>query len=562
MTHKRVPATERAALEAALFDHHTLSRRSEGHEAFGTLFINTGHAQMLDTPDWQVIYGSKGAGKTMLLKALHHGSKTGLASSGVLTLYISAHDVLASPIVTRAADDRQRAHGYFHAFMERFGEELVARSRGLRRGTTFREKRRDAKTQREVEDRVRDILDLVEGTRTLAAYSETSAAHETEDVADEERSADLGAGAKLDRHGAGFDLHAGGGRSRSSKRSARDASARSGPLVPRYAEVRDRLVELVALLELRRIDILVDEWSALDPSGSSAVQPMFADLLRRTFWGAKAVSVKIATNQYQTRFSDTVDGVARGLQLDDHITEEVTLDRPLLDDARERRFFEYVLFRRLFLVNGKLEQLAQQRSHDPGPDFLNALFADPAAFEELVRGAEGNPRRFIEIFRRLAQRSTWELEEPWDVDAVQAAIRDASVLILAESDYPAQDEAFLPLAEDFLVDCVKPVVTRNGNAVFLVERVDSRQPRVADALADLRDRQLILDDDVGLPDGAPGRYSAYHVTYGVWLDWQRPLRAAGSAPSVETERVREIARSEITEYVVDITPMIGNGNNE
>ena len=44
-----------------------------------------------------------------------------------------------------------------------------------------------------------------------------------------------------------------------------------------------------------------------------------------------------------------------------------------------------------------------------------------------MRGAEGNPRHFVDIYRRLAHRFEFSLQRHWTAQDVQDRIRERSV---------------------------------------------------------------------------------------------------------------------------------------
>ena len=59
-------------LARALEGHSTLALRSETHRDHRALFVDLHQVQLLQTPDWQVIYGRRGTGKTFMLRMMEH----------------------------------------------------------------------------------------------------------------------------------------------------------------------------------------------------------------------------------------------------------------------------------------------------------------------------------------------------------------------------------------------------------------------------------------------------------------------------------------------------------
>ena len=287
------------------------------------------------------------------------------------------------------------------------------------------------------------------------------------------------AGGPRARAGAGVQAHAG------QEHAAETTSRRESPAVPRYALVRQRVVRLVELLELSQLNILIDEWSTLDPTAATAIQPEFAELLKRTFAGAAKVSVKIATNRYQTRFSNRGAGAEyRGLEVGADIFEASNLDRAMFSHGDPVSFYRDLLFKRLLYVNPELAAFQTRDSDSPDPQFLLSMFHDLRAFEELVRGAEGNPRHFVDIFRRLAHRFEFSLQRHWTAQDVQDRIRERSVK--DEEDVGTQSEA-----GQLLSPCILDVVVATGSRVFLVPRANAAC--VGDAVDELLEKRLIHD---------------------------------------------------------------------
>ena len=57
-------------IEQALRQHLKLPLRSERHKNYLQLFVDNRQLEILDNLDWQLIYGRRGTGKTLLLGVL------------------------------------------------------------------------------------------------------------------------------------------------------------------------------------------------------------------------------------------------------------------------------------------------------------------------------------------------------------------------------------------------------------------------------------------------------------------------------------------------------------
>jgi hypothetical protein len=294
-------------------------------------------------------------------------------------------------------------------------------------------------------------------------------------------------------------------------------------------------------LEIERFNILIDEWSVLDPTAGTSIQPEFADLLKRTFAGSNRISIKIATNRYQTRFSNrSAAGRYRGLEIDADIFEATNLDRALLTQENLDRFYEILLFKRLRHVAPAIERFDPDGIGEPDPEFIRSIFRDRRAFAELVKGAEGIPRDFVIIFKSLASHVGYSVGQLWTVRDVQQRIREKSVDGQGEMEYQSE-------AGQLLAPCIKDVVTTTGSRTFIVRREDVSSLRIS--LDELLEKRLI--HEVPRPEVVPeirDNYQMYLVDYGLWLDWRNVVGQRED----ELEEVDEpFDLSRVADYVVD-----------
>jgi hypothetical protein len=153
----------------------------------------------------------------------------------------------------------------------------------------------------------------------------------------------------------------------------------------------------------RQVWLLLDEWSALPLE----LQPLLADMLRRTVFATSGLVVKISAIHGRSRFADmespgTLAGTLLGLELGADTAATLDLDDFLLfrnDAASTLDFYSSMLHRHLTAMSDRADARAQQllaAAHSPAK-LTGLLFATPAAFHNLVLGAEGVPRDFLQI---------------------------------------------------------------------------------------------------------------------------------------------------------------------
>ena len=99
---QRKPSLFRDELEQALRAHNRLPLRSEKHQHYQDLFVDRQQLVMLESPDWQVLYGRRGTGKSFLFGMLHEQAASDLDRLRVLSVLVSAQDCKVEPTGTRS----------------------------------------------------------------------------------------------------------------------------------------------------------------------------------------------------------------------------------------------------------------------------------------------------------------------------------------------------------------------------------------------------------------------------------------------------------------------------
>ncbi len=284
--------------------------------------------------------------------------------------------------------------------------------------------------------------------------------------------------------------------------------------MPRFAVVRGKLIELLQVLRLRHLNILIDEWSTLDPTGSLLMQPLFADYLKRSFAGSSLISVKIATNRYQTRLSNRAGpGHYTGLELGADIFEAVNLDRAVLDWCDLQSFFELLLYKRLLHREPALAAFEARDSGPPDEQFVLSIFRDKHTFAELVRGSAGVPRDFLILINDLVRRHAHRVNRQWSMADVQRCIRERSLEGQSDIEYHSE-------ASQLLSHGIRETVLNTGSRLFLVDK--AARDTVDRALSELLEKRIIHEyPRLEVPPAARHTHLAFLVDYGLWLDWKR-----------------------------------------
>jgi hypothetical protein len=184
------------------------------------------------------------------------------------------------------------------------------------------------------------------------------------------------------------------------------------PLSQVTADARSSIASLTSDLAIDRINLLIDDWGALDPATRSHT----AWILRETFAGLPQISLKLAADPETVALGEL--STSLGLR---HTLAGLDLDRSSLTLSERSDFFGRMLWLRLLASDS---QLAGQFGDVDAPSaLLGVLFADEQVFRALVRGAGATPRAFLATFRILTATRRWSADVPWSSDDVSNAVR-------------------------------------------------------------------------------------------------------------------------------------------
>lgn|GEM_PF-5589932 len=479
-----------AALEAAVFRHQAMpiNAHEQPPQTMDHLFVAYGDVlRRLNSSSWQLILGGRGGGKTHLMRAFQERSMRGAVSdSGKVNSLVVYVDMHAHASVRFPDDDERRAHASYRDFLEALGGQLLSAVASLdsRKGlyARLRHPGRKAAAERAL-TLVRELVQELDCSRFVYPWVD-EISHEFRKESESRSSSGSGEiGMSIDPQGVKGQARARKARDENAEDVREESRERKGRGEPRWRRFGELTAALCDALDIERIDILIDNWTALDTYGNSLVQPHFAQLLKRSMMGLHTVSVKIAAEGPCTRLWDTDSGI--GLRREDDISLLVNLNKPLLNDAQLIGFFEELLYRRL------LTAAEVSLSHYVDPDkpgltissrFIEDLFGEVKTFELLVRGTEGRMRLFLQCFQQLAQETQFTLEQPWSYDHVLAVVQ-------ARARHEIEDLQYVSPAVRILQMQIKPGVVVNDNDVFSVSRVDYE--RFEDSFRELLSKGLL-----------------------------------------------------------------------
>jgi hypothetical protein len=335
----------------------------------------------LASPQNHVLFGRRGTGKTHLLRYLRDLK----AAEGALAIYLDLRKI-GSPedVFSRDQDDfLEQATGLLVDLIEHIHNtvcEYVLDDQWV--------------------GRLNEISEALDALATAATkirvVGETEVEHQRETQSHTERT--RGADISLARDGRAAwkseERH-----QRSKRKFERKVSRGREMHHVLLGPLAGAIQDLARALHPNQLWVLIDEWSAVPLD----LQPLMADLLRRTFFATSGVVVKISAIHGRSQFSDPeAIGTPRGLELGADTAASLDLDDFLLfknDTAATIDFYATMLFRHLSAM-WNLDQRRNPAAPTPvGSSNLLAeqLFATRGAFHHLVLGAEGVPRDALQI---------------------------------------------------------------------------------------------------------------------------------------------------------------------
>lgn len=280
-------------INEALWRHKALPEKAEEFrdpDARRDLFVDPRMTNKLQNNKNEVIFGRRGSGKTHLFRYLvETASMSNPAGQRVLAFGFAAHEFKASaePDLTLPFP-KSVAFPYF----ENFISSLVQKFSDLVLTILETPDHLDVLTRldqtgvTEVQTKVLELMDLAK--RPSNRSSPVAEAVNPEDTTSISAGETSGSAARI-----------------------RETEAR---LVSRAYSIRQRLVDIVKALRVDWVMICIDEWMSLDDGANTGIQAEFADLLKQSLFGSDRISVKIASNWYQTQFIYDADR-PRGLDV-------------------------------------------------------------------------------------------------------------------------------------------------------------------------------------------------------------------------------------------------------
>jgi hypothetical protein len=266
-----------------------------------------------------------------------------------------------------------------------------------------------------------------------------------------------------------------------------------------FGHLQTALAGLLDVLGSPRIWLLIDEWSEIPLD----LQPLLADLLRRTVLPQQRVVVKIAAIEHRSRFAQPLEtGGFVGIEIGADVTADINLDDFVVYDVDQRRateFFRNLLFKH-YVVSEKADSISTADM------LLSAVFTQSTAFQEFVRAIEGVPRDALNLAAMVARIAYGR----------QISVADVRK---AAREWYQQDKMAVtknaPALAELLSYIVGEVIENRRTRAFLFPS-GLNAPQV-DQLYDARLLHL-LKKSIASNDEPGRRYDVFKIDYGCYVD--------------------------------------------
>ena len=501
----------REALLTAIQQVRLRLEKQQGEDILHS-FVQVLDFQALSTPNTHIIFGRNGVGKTHLLKAYYQFCENDFETNKLLPVYIDFKALQFDPALRSISIEELILRFYKHfvrAIVEHlrvFADKVITVSL-LQKVFGGESKKRKDLIESSI-DNLDALLNLERIEESLKTYVRTI--EKADETTNQLRSkGSILAGISTKKIDAEIGVGVGASTEDIEKEKQKIEIVYGGLAVLDYDAIRSELEKIIELCGADAVNLLIDEWSAVNLS----LQPLLAEMIRKTVGISNKIFLKIVALKYFTRTSALIDPPQRiGFQMGIDITELADLDALLSFDINKqgvKDFLTFVAYKHSCLLIPELEKYNAREFEDY---LCKEVFENREAYFELVRSSEGNPRDFLTMLSACCSNAKAE-----------AKTGDAKKISL---------EKVVKAALAYFIDIKAPEINSNPDAQKLFQKifkcVTSHRQKLflvstEKALADNRIKELWHFRFIHLvnpsyehlgPDHVPHEYSVYSIDYG------------------------------------------------
>lgn len=502
--------------------HEQPSLKSEDLPEYRRFFVDTGILSELNNNANQLIIGRRGTGKTHLLGAFHEMIRD--ESPDDMSLMLSIMELYReSNIPTNCSEDEYiniHAHDLFEDFLQKlFPLFLDQADKKLSNICKELPKKQATEKFNAVNNLLTKLLEIVELGSPVNFLKTSKKTIKTSENASKKGGASLSLG--INKNIPILSAKASLGIDVSSLQEENQVVEIHSNMRVDIIKARQVILNIIDELNIDTLHILIDEWMELDKRTPSGIQPIFAQLLKKTFFNTNKISVKIASIWHQTTLYDKDHmSKSKGIELKHDILRAVDLDTAfLLSEDEVCDFCKELLFKRIVYLFEKIElqsdtgHISQLINEEEIIDdiFITELFDNALNFKSLITSSHGIPRDLMNLFHKCSLR----IKRNFESYCICHSIIFKETKIAYNTD---KRKSIRPgsNAQKLLI-IINKHMESTGSRIFIVK---SEFISTSDALQKLVDEELIHQ----LPSSTTPRtvretHKCFLVDFGNYIDW-------------------------------------------
>lgn len=504
-------------------------------------FVRIVDFEKLTAANTEILFGRNGTGKTHLLRAFEEHCYANFDTAKVLPVYIDCRLLDVRSLGSEISLERLLTIFYKRLIrkiltdIKQFSDQVITVGKLERLfGGHGRDRRKNIDASLES---LQHLLDEGAIDESVKSYVRKV---ENERDGSAKISGGLGFSAKVsekDVHGEGSaqgELR-GGVAWKSTKKLE---TIYNGLAIIDYDQIQSHIVTIIENSGAKSVIVLIDEWSDLPRD----MQPLIAEMIKKTLGTSRYINLKIAALKFFCWPSAALeDGQRIGLTRA-NLNVLADLDALLRFEAQGQAvkdFLTTMLYKHVTALDRDLGKLSVA-------EFENVLcgkvFDGDAAYQELIRSSEGNPRDFLRLLANCCKSAELDAGKP----ITERTVLDAAISHFQNDKQPeiAHNET-LTVAFDKLFQ----LATRKGSKLFAVSSAVAEQSDVLRELWHYRFIHLVQPRLPIFADGASRDYDIYAMDYGKLLSLK--LTREGEKQFRKIEQMTELMSTVIGVGLLD-----------
>ncbi len=483
------------------------SKRAEKlpEESYYRLYIGEHHIENIHNNNNSIIWGRRGTGKTHLLRAFCQ--KINEAKNlKEIAFYVSCDDItLDTPVQLFFNNDEERikynTREAFKTFFTNLNDEIIKNYEEIlfSKSAYIKSKAEKQKMKQDIENELTNLLELCKyGSNSLITLSEKNEEHLSAENVKSSSTDFVFSPQKNFWQSVGIHI-----KRKKGKNIKSDVKViRENQIVNSYdfRGIKKSFERLADYMEIERIYICIDELWMIDDKKKYSIQPYFLELLRKSIFSPKKISVKIASIRETTRLNTKISVSQNiGLQSQQDIFEDLNLDMIHLKQ-------DYIVDTFLKILTKRINFFS---SSEYSEDYIiNTIFKEKRYFNLLVVMSHGIPRNYLRIVEESMAAIQYNISEYF--------LHIFLVTEIIMKIYANDKRSSLSFEENSVYEIISKYLYANKTAFFLIN--NKQYQRVYTEINNLIYTEIVHRIPSSLtPEGIRDTYKAFFVDSGKYL---------------------------------------------